>query len=137
MRKARAARYGRHASRANDEATLASEALPDLRVLANRPPVLLDEGYLRRETASGVLDVRRPALAATQFLEMVKGDLHFRALLGSEPLPSKKEVGACVREATHTFLSGIARRGRDLPHTSPGPSRSRSDRASSKPLQPR
>jgi AcrR family transcriptional regulator len=66
--------------------------------------------YLRAQTKKGALAVADPPLAARQFLEMVKGDLHFRALLGSGPAPSRKEIDGCVRTATRVFLEGsIAR----------------------------
>jgi len=64
--------------------------------------------YLSSEARRGVLIVPDPALAARQFLEMVKADLHFRALLGFEPAPSASEIEACVRAAVCTFLGGLA-----------------------------
>ncbi|CAA9365989.1 MAG: Transcriptional regulator, AcrR family [uncultured Microvirga sp.] len=67
-------------------------------------------GYLRWEAERGVLVVPDPDLAARLFLEMVKGDLHVRALLASGPAPSGPEIEACVRAATRIFLDGIARR---------------------------
>jgi AcrR family transcriptional regulator len=73
--------------------------------------------YLRRQTEWGALAVPDPGLAARQFLEMVKGDLHFRALLGSGPPPSIEEIDACVRAATRVFLGGTARHR--SPHDQP------------------
>jgi AcrR family transcriptional regulator len=67
-------------------------------------------GYLRREARRGALAVPNAGLAARQFLEMVKGDLHVRALFGAGPAPSAKEVDACVRAATRIFLDGTASR---------------------------
>jgi AcrR family transcriptional regulator len=64
--------------------------------------------YLRQQTEVGALAVNEPDLAARHFLEMVKGDLHFRALLGLGTLPTIEEVDACVGSATRTFLNGIA-----------------------------
>ena len=64
--------------------------------------------YLREQTERGALAVADPNLSARHFLEMIKGDLHFRALLGSDPMPSSAEVEACVRLATRTFLGGLA-----------------------------
>lgn len=66
--------------------------------------------YLRKEDEKGTLAVADPGLAARQFLEMVKGDLHFRALLGSGPSPAIEEIDACARAATRLFLGGTARR---------------------------
>jgi TetR/AcrR family transcriptional regulator, mexJK operon transcriptional repressor len=60
--------------------------------------------YMRQQTKARALAVADPDLAARHFLEMVKGDLHFRALLGSTP--SVREVDACVRLATRTFIDG-------------------------------
>jgi AcrR family transcriptional regulator len=65
--------------------------------------------YLRWEAGRGVLVVPDPGLAARQFLEMVKGDLHVRALFGAAPAPSGPETEACIRAATRIFLDGIAR----------------------------
>jgi AcrR family transcriptional regulator len=64
--------------------------------------------YLCWEAEKGALVVPDPGLAARQFLEMVKGDLHFQALLGLDPAPAIEEVDACVRAATRLFLEGAA-----------------------------
>lgn len=64
--------------------------------------------YLCCEARKGALVVPDPGLAARQFLEMVKGDLHFRALLGSGPAPTIEEIDTCVRTATRLFLNGTA-----------------------------
>jgi AcrR family transcriptional regulator len=69
--------------------------------------------YLRHQTERGALRVSNPDLAARQFLEMVKGDLHFRALLGIGHAPSGEEVEACVLHATRTFLAGVTRERSD------------------------
>lgn len=66
-------------------------------------------GYLRLQTERRLLVIPDPGLAARQFLEMVKGDLHFRALLGLRPAPSRKDIDACVALATQIFLNGIGR----------------------------
>jgi TetR/AcrR family transcriptional regulator, mexJK operon transcriptional repressor len=60
--------------------------------------------YMRQQTDVRALAVADPNLGARHFLEMVKGDLHFRALLGSAP--SAQEVEACVRVATRTVIDG-------------------------------
>lgn len=64
--------------------------------------------YLRAETARGRLRVRQPEVAARLFLEMIKGDLHTRALFGVGPVPSAAEINACVNEAVRIFLDGHA-----------------------------
>jgi len=45
--------------------------------------------------------------AARQFLEMIKGDLHFRALLRLEPVPTQAEIEDCVKSAIRLFLAGV------------------------------
>ena len=62
--------------------------------------------YLRRETKLGRLRVPHPELSARHFLEMVKGDLHTRALFGLAT-PSTAEVRRCTQEAVRTFLQGL------------------------------
>lgn len=62
--------------------------------------------YLRAETGRGRLRVGHPEIAARVFLEMVKGDLHTRALFGVGPAPSAAEINACVSEAVRIFLEG-------------------------------
>jgi AcrR family transcriptional regulator len=67
--------------------------------------------YLRRETKTGRLHVPHPELSARHFLEMVKGDLHTRALFGLA-LPSSAEVRRCTREAVRTFVQGLTPSGK-------------------------
>jgi len=64
--------------------------------------------YLKRQHAIGALDIVDPGLSARHFLEIVKGDLHLRALLGVGALPSKEEVQVCVASAVRTFLVGVS-----------------------------
>jgi AcrR family transcriptional regulator len=52
-----------------------------------------------------------PGASARHFLEMVKGELHFRALLGLAPAPSPADVEKCVALAVKTFLEGAQPRG--------------------------
>jgi TetR/AcrR family transcriptional regulator, mexJK operon transcriptional repressor len=63
--------------------------------------------YLRRQTRAGRLAVRDPELSARHFLEMVKGDLHTRALFGVDTPVSKTEISRCVREAVRIFVAGV------------------------------
>jgi len=63
--------------------------------------------YLRAETRAGRLVVRDPDTAVRIFLEMIKGDLHTRALFGAGKLPSRREIENTVREAVRIFLTGI------------------------------
>jgi AcrR family transcriptional regulator len=63
--------------------------------------------YFRREAVRSDLSIADPDLAARHFLELVKGDLHSRVLLGVESAPSRAEIDACVRQAVRTFLYGV------------------------------
>jgi AcrR family transcriptional regulator len=62
--------------------------------------------YLSRETRKGTLRIRQPAMAARLFLEMIKGDLHTRALFGVGRPPSRPTIQRCVRAAVAAFLHG-------------------------------
>ena len=63
--------------------------------------------YFRREASRSDLSIADADLAARHFLELVKGDLHSRALLGVETEPPLEAIDACVRQAVRTFLYGI------------------------------
>lgn len=78
------------------------------RVFASGPKAAADRlaGYLRAQIKAGVLAVPDADLAARQFLEMVKGDLHTRALFNVTPAPTDAEVDLCVKGAVATFLTG-------------------------------
>ena len=62
--------------------------------------------YLRQETRRGRLAVDDPDAAARTFLEMIKGDLHTRALFGLKP-PSAKQVDGHCRRAVRIFVDGV------------------------------
>ena len=62
--------------------------------------------YLRRWGDLGLIEVTNPDLAARHFLEMVKGDLHFRALIRFAP-PSEAEMDDCVRSAVRLFIDAV------------------------------
>jgi AcrR family transcriptional regulator len=64
--------------------------------------------HLRRWNAEKRTRVSNPEMAARQFLEMIKGDLHFRALLRLDP-PSQAQIDSCVRSAVRLFLAGSKR----------------------------
>ena len=61
---------------------------------------------LRRWRAENRLRIPHPELAARQFLEIVKGDLHFRALLRVGLTPTRSEIDECVQSAVRLFLAG-------------------------------
>lgn len=62
--------------------------------------------YLRAESRAGRLVVRDADAAARIFLEMIKGDLHTRALFGAGK-PSMRETEVTVATAVRIFLSGV------------------------------
>ncbi len=68
--------------------------------------------YLARQVKSGDLVLADPRLAARHFLEMVKGDLHLRALLGLGKRPSQRTIARCVAAAVDLFLAGALPRAR-------------------------
>ena len=62
--------------------------------------------FLRQWKDLGLVDLHDPDLAARHFLEMVKGDLHFRALTGIDR-PSQQDIDVCVRSAVGLFMNSI------------------------------
>jgi AcrR family transcriptional regulator len=85
---------------------------PELAAAAYRagPAVAAEElaKHLRRWMAEERIQLADPGLAARQFLEMIKADLHFRALLRLEPHPTAIEIDACVASAVRLFLEGTS-----------------------------
>jgi hypothetical protein len=73
--------------------------------------------HLRREAERDRLRLADCDAAARQFLEMVKGDLHLRALMDPARPPSAGEVAECIHRAVALFLDGA--RPREAP-TRPG-----------------
>jgi AcrR family transcriptional regulator len=66
--------------------------------------------YFRAETRAGRLSIQDPEAAARQFLEMVKGDWHTRALFGLKPAPNRQAIRRGVRSAVSLFLEGASPR---------------------------
>ncbi|MEL6266296.1 MAG: TetR/AcrR family transcriptional regulator [Pseudomonadota bacterium] len=64
--------------------------------------------YLRQQTEAGRLAIADPDAAACQFVEMLKGDLHLRALLCGQTSPPEAAIDAHVRSAVRLFLKGAA-----------------------------
>ncbi|PTQ89045.1 TetR/AcrR family transcriptional regulator [Agitococcus lubricus] len=91
---------------------LASEAarFPDLAHMAyNTGPkyglgLLAD--FLERHHHAGVIDCPHPHIAAIQFMEMIKGHVQWRALLGLSPFPEHIDRDDYVKDAVRTFLRG-------------------------------
>lgn len=65
--------------------------------------------HFRHWIAEKRIRLADPDLAARQFLEMAKGDLHFRALLRLEPYPTEAEIDLCVTSAVRLFLEGVSK----------------------------
>jgi len=65
--------------------------------------------HLRRWITERRIHLADPDLAARQFLEMIKGDLHVRALLRLEPAPTPAEIDGCVKSAARLFLGGVSK----------------------------
>lgn len=65
--------------------------------------------WLRHQSEAGVWTVPDPDTAARQMVELIKGDLHLRALLRPEAPPTPEEIDRHVRQAVRTILNGIVR----------------------------
>ena len=64
--------------------------------------------YLRLQSRAGKMRVRDPDLSVRVFLEMIKSDLHTRALFRAGPLPTARDIEATVRTAVGIFLRGVS-----------------------------
>lgn len=62
--------------------------------------------YLKQCEARGVARFRDPERAARHFLELMKGDLHLRALMQPGHAPTEPEIEAHVDFAVGVFLRG-------------------------------
>ena len=65
-------------------------------------------GFLRRQAETQGLEIPDPDLAAAQFLGMVRGDAHLRAVLHAQ-IPTQNAIRAIATAAAETFLQGCAR----------------------------
>ena len=66
--------------------------------------------YLRLQQDAGRLDCADPEMAASQFLELVKGPPHARVMLSMEPFLPNFDPAQHVAGAVRLFLYGCARR---------------------------
>ena len=66
--------------------------------------------YLRLQQDAGRIDCADPEMAASQFLELVKGPPHARVMLSVEPFPPNFDPAQHVAGAVRLFLYGCARR---------------------------
>jgi len=64
--------------------------------------------YLKEEVGAGRMDIKDCELSASQFLEMVKGDLYMRQLLGEEINLTAEERKSLVKNAVDIFLRGVS-----------------------------
>jgi len=91
-----------------------ADRFPELGVAAFRAgPVVAAaklSAYLRDLVDGGELKLSDPDLAARHFLEMVKGDLHFRALLRLGTPPTTAEIDNCIKGAVEVFMDGASYR---------------------------
>lgn len=72
------------------------------------PTIAKVAGYLDKLNAAGLLKVPDPALAAEQFLGMLKSHLHLRLLLGMQTAPSPEDLERLITAAVHLFVRGYA-----------------------------
>lgn len=63
--------------------------------------------YLQQQARSGYLQIDHPDVAARQLIEMMKGDLHLRAMFCPEDIPTDAEIETHVQLAVQTFLKGV------------------------------
>jgi len=59
----------------------------------------------------GLLDVDEPGVAAKQFMSLVKGNLHFKRMLGLLPDTTQEEINREVEGAVDMFLRAYGVRG--------------------------
>jgi AcrR family transcriptional regulator len=67
-------------------------------------------GYLAELARQGKLSVDDPLVAAGQFLDLLRGGLHRRALAGDNAAPTAAEIDRQVTSAVRLFLHGCGRR---------------------------
>lgn len=64
--------------------------------------------YLAQAHARGAIHAPDPVRAASALSSLLKGDLHFRRLLGLEPEPSTARIAREVEAAVNIFLAAYA-----------------------------
>lgn len=68
-------------------------------------------GYLSSSAAQAALDIDDPLVAADTFMQLLRGDLMLRRLMGMESIPDAQTVAAEARRAVRTFLARYGRPG--------------------------
>ncbi len=66
------------------------------------------ENYLQQLQSSGCFNIPDTRFAADAFFSLLKGDLHFRCLLGIQTVPTELEKTRLIESATTFYLRGIA-----------------------------
>lgn len=72
-----------------------------------RPVLTQLENYLQQLNANGQFHIDEPGFAADAFFSLLKGDLHFQCLLGTQPLPSESEKQALINQAVSFYIRGV------------------------------
>ncbi len=89
---------------------------PELGEVMFNGPVMRSEhvlaSYLSRAETSGLIGVSNPALAAAQFMGMLKTNAHIRLLLKPKSKMSAKDIDVVVVSCVDLFLNGVAVRGK-------------------------
>ncbi len=62
--------------------------------------------FLQRHHEAGLIDCPHPDIAAIQFMEMVKGHVQWRSLLGLTPFPEHINRDDYIKDAVRVFLRG-------------------------------
>lgn len=88
-----------------------SHDFPELGQLVydNGPRLVLKqlESYLRHLQNSGCFNIPNTCFAADAFFSLLKGDLHFRCLLGIRDLPTEAEKTRLIESVTRFYVRGI------------------------------
>jgi AcrR family transcriptional regulator len=77
---------------------------------AIKPGYEMAAGLFAEAMNNGVLRRADPAIAVEQFLELCAGWMLRRVIWNIQPLPTKIEIDASVREAVSAFMDGYAAR---------------------------
>lgn len=65
------------------------------------------ENYLRQLQNSGCFSIPDTCFSADAFFSLLKGDLHFRCLLGIQAAPTEAEKARLIESVTKFYLRGI------------------------------
>ncbi len=88
-----------------------SQAFPELgqMIYDKGPRLVLNqlENYLRYLQNSGCFNIPNTHFAADAFFSLLKGDLHFRCLLGIQTAPDEIEKTRLIESVTRFYLRGI------------------------------